>query len=53
MTWLKAIREASSMQTWTNSHPTPRPLLWPVRSPVMRWPILLNLPSFLMSMWIS
>ncbi len=40
------------MQTWTNSQPTPRLLLWPVRSPVMRWPILLKRPSFLMSMWI-
>ena len=53
ITRLKAMREASSMQTWTNSQPTPRLLLWPVRSPVMRCPILLNLPSFLMSMWMS
>ena len=35
------------MQTWTNSQPTPRVLLWPLRSPVMRWPVRLNLPSFL------
>lgn len=28
------------MQTWTNSQPMPRPLLWPVRSPVMRCPAL-------------
>jgi hypothetical protein len=27
MILLKATREASSMQTWRNSHPTPRPLL--------------------------
>ena len=41
------------MQTWTNSQPMPRLLLWPVRSPVMRWPTLSKRPSFLMSMWIS
>jgi VIT family len=39
------------MQTCTYSQPGPLPrerrLLWPVRSPVMRWPIRLNLPSFL------
>jgi hypothetical protein len=46
MILLKATREASSMQTWRNSHPTPRLLLWPLRSPVMRWPIWSNLPSF-------
>jgi len=34
------------MQTWTYSQPTPRLLLWPLRSPVMRWPIWSNLPSF-------
>jgi hypothetical protein len=28
MSLLKATRDASSMQTWRNSHPTPRPLLW-------------------------
>ena len=44
-----ATREASSMQTWTYSQPTPRPLLWPVRSPVMRWSICSKRPSFLMS----
>src|SRR3954470_19471621 len=49
----KATREASSMQTWTNSHPTPRRLLCPVRSPVMRWPTRSKRPSFLISMWIS
>ncbi len=27
------------MATWTNSQPTPRLLLCPLRSPVMRWPI--------------
>jgi len=40
----------SSMQTRRYSQPSPLPrerrLLWPVRSPVMRWPIRLNLPSF-------
>jgi hypothetical protein len=46
ITWLKAILDASSMQTWTNSQPMPRLLLSPRRSPVTRWPILLNLPSF-------
>jgi hypothetical protein len=40
---LKAMREASSMALWTNSQPTPRLLVWPIRSPVMRWPILLEL----------
>jgi hypothetical protein len=39
MILLKATREASSMQTWRNSQPTPRLLLWPLRSPLMRWPI--------------
>ena len=29
-----------------------RPLLWPVRSPVMRWPTCANRPSFLMSIWM-
>jgi hypothetical protein len=38
MIWQKAMREASSIAMWTNSQPTPRPLLWPMRSPVMRWP---------------
>src|SRR5712691_7415641 len=52
MIWEKARREASSMQTWTNSQPMPRLLLWPVRSPVMRWPMRSKRPSFLMSMWI-
>lgn len=56
--WLKAMRDASSMQTWTNSQPAPlrlelRQVLWPVRSPVMRWPTRSKRPSFLMSMWIS
>jgi hypothetical protein len=41
----KAARDTSSMQTWTNSQPTPRLLLWPVRSPV-RWPTLSKRPSF-------
>ena len=44
LTWLNAMREASSMQTWTNSQPSPllhfHRLLWPLRWPVMRWPIL-------------
>jgi hypothetical protein len=40
-----------------NSHPGPAPererwLDWPVRSPVMRWPMALKRPSFLMSMWM-
>src|SRR5512145_2085565 len=43
--WAKAMREASSMATWTNSQPMPRLLLWPVRSPVMRWPTRSNRPS--------
>ncbi len=51
--WVKAMREASSMQTWTNSQPTPRRLLWPLRSPVMRWPTRSKRPSFLMSIWIN
>src|SRR5215204_1880026 len=42
MIMVKAMREASSMQTWTNSQPAPSPrdraLLCPLRSPVMRWP---------------
>src|SRR3954469_1556187 len=54
---VKAMREASSMQTWTNSQPAPWPLaralLCPLRSPVMRWPTLWKRPSFLMSMWMS
>src|SRR3954470_16981896 len=57
ITCAKAILEASSMQTWTNSQPRPSPrprrLLWPRRSPVMRWPMPSILPSFLESMWIS
>lgn len=51
--WLKATRELSSMQTWTNSQPLPRELAMPVRLPVMRWPVLSKRPSFLMSMWMS
>jgi hypothetical protein len=51
--WLKATRDASSTQTWTNSQPVPprlelRQVLWPVRSPVMRWPTRSKRPSFLM-----
>src|SRR5260221_11443936 len=39
ITWLKAIRDASSMQTWTNSQPMPRwRLTTPVFRPVMRCP---------------
>src|SRR5215207_7667673 len=38
MIMVKAMREASSMQTWTNSQPAPSPrdraLLCPLRSPV-------------------
>ena len=41
--------EASSMQTWTNSRPTPWLLDCPVRSPVMRCPTRSKRPSFLMS----
>ena len=41
--WLKARREASSMQTWTNSQPMPRVLLWPVRSPVNQFAGMLAL----------
>src|SRR6266849_2332651 len=41
-----------AIATWTNSQPMPRLLLWPVRSPVMRWPIRSKRPSFLMSIWI-
>src|SRR6516162_10161665 len=38
-TRLKAIRDASSMQTWTNSQPMPRwRLTTPVCRPVIRWP---------------
>ena len=44
-----ATREASSIQKWMNSQPTPRLLLWPVRSPVMRWQTLSKRPSFLIS----
>ena len=47
--WLKATREWSSMQTWRYSHPMPRALLWPVRSPVTRCPGRSKRPSFLMS----
>src|SRR4051812_21694518 len=54
MIMVKAMREASSMQTWTNSQPAPLPrdraLLCPLRSPVMRWPTWWKRPSFLMSM---
>src|SRR3954469_24105666 len=57
MIMVKAMREASSMQTWTNSQPAPSPLaralLCPLRSPVMRWPTWWKRPSFLMSMWMS
>ena len=53
MIWLKATREWSSMQTCRYSHPMPRELLWPVRSPVTRCPGRSKRPSFLMSMWMS
>ena len=45
---LKATREASSMQTWTNSQPgAPRLSPWVLYSPVMRWPTLSKRPSFM------
>src|SRR4051812_43242634 len=57
MIMVKAMREASSMQTWTNSQPAPSPrdraLLCLLRSPVMRWPTWWKRPSFLVSMWMS
>ena len=44
MIMVKAMREASLMQTWTNSQPAPSPLaralLCPLRSPVMRWDLV-------------
>ena len=44
---VKDSRDASSMQTCTYSQPIPRLLDWPVRSPVMRWPVRSNLPQAL------
>lgn len=42
-------RAASSMQKWAISHPTPRLLLWPFRSPMTGWLIRSQRPSFLFS----
>ncbi len=54
MTRLKAMRDASSMQTRTNSQPMPRwRLTPPVCRPVIRWPTKPIRPSFLISIWMS
>jgi hypothetical protein len=51
MIMVKAMREASSMQTWTNSQPAPWPferaLLCPLRSPVMRFADLVEATELL------
>ena len=41
---LEEVTQASSMQTWTYSQPTPRGC-FALRSPVMRWPSWLKRPS--------
>jgi hypothetical protein len=46
------VGKPRGMATWSASHPIPRLLLWPRRSPMMRCPTPSMRPSFLVSMWI-